>query len=266
LPTAPHRSRRLAFALVALAVSAGLLAGCGASVSTGSQPAGGAQPTPTVGTTFDKPIPDAVAGIQFANQAGTPVSLQSLHGKIVVLTDFLTLCQEICPLTSSNLASLQRLLDQAGMTSKVQLVEVTVDPVRDTIPRLLAYQKLYGAHPNWDFLTGTPAQVAALWKSFGVAYDKVAEPPGPSPIDWWTGKPLRYDITHQDVVFVLGANGDERWLTEGSPDTQGSKPPTQLLKFLNADGKNNLAAPQTPSWTAADIAQAIAYVTGKPVK
>jgi protein SCO1/2 len=48
----------------------------------------------------------------------------------MVFTDFLTLCQEICPLTSANYASLQSRLDKAGMSSDVELVELTVDPAR----------------------------------------------------------------------------------------------------------------------------------------
>lgn len=255
----------MAFALVGLAIGTALLAACVGPSSTGSLAAGTAQPTPTVGTTFDKPIPTSVADIKFTDQSGAPVTLQSFHGKTVVMSDFLTLCQEICPLTSSNFSELQRQLDHAGLTGQVQLVEVTVDPVRDTVPRLAAYQKLFGAKSNWDFLTGTPAEVAALWKSFGVEYDKVAKGAGQPPIDWWTAKSLQYDVNHQDVVFVLGTNGDERWLTEGSPDTRGVAPPAPLLKFMNDNGKHNIASPETPSWAASDVAQAVAYVTGKPV-
>ena len=270
--TSLHLGRRPA--TIALAVAAVALAGCSTSTppgsgagspaasSTSASPSTG--PTPTVGTTLDLAVPDAVSSIELTNQDGQKVTLASLHGKTVVLTDFLTLCQEICPLTSANYGVLQRNVATAGLGNDVVFVEATVDPARDTVARLAAYQKLYGAQPNWEFLTGTEAQIAALWKGFAIDYSKV---PGdkPYPTDWLTGKPLLYDVDHQDVVFVLGPDGHRRWLVQGSPDTQGVKPPTTLLKFLNDSGVKNLASPEAPSWTVADVEQGIAYVTGKPI-
>jgi cytochrome oxidase Cu insertion factor (SCO1/SenC/PrrC family) len=264
-------SRRRALLAVTLAAGALALTSCSTSSgqSTTSPPASSArpsasQPTPSNGTTLDQPVPAAVSTIKFQNQDGQAVSLDSLKGKTVVFTDFLTLCQEICPLTSANYASLQSTLDKAGMSSDVELVELTVDPARDSVARLAAYQKLFGAKPNWEFLTGTPAQVAAIWQALGVSYDTTIDKP-PLPRDWWTGKPLTYDVDHQDVVFVIDAQGHERWLVEASPNTQGVTPPSTLLKFLNDDGQNNLAKPEDPNWTAGDVAQAVAWVTGKPV-
>ena len=43
----------------------------------------------------------------------------------------------------------------------------------DTPARLRAYQSEFGA--DWTLLTGTPAHIAALWKHFGIYYQKVPE-------------------------------------------------------------------------------------------
>ena len=255
--------------LVAFGASAALgLSGCASSSSpaavvVGSQPAGASgQPAPSTGSVFDKPVSASVAAIPFVDQNGRTVTLASLKGKTVVLADFLTLCQEICPLTSTNLHQVATAAEAAGLSSSVVVVEATVDPQRDTPARLAAYEKLYGALPNWELLTGTPAQIAALWKEFGASYDKVAEPAGPPPTDWLTGKPLTYDVNHQDVVFVLGPDGNEKWLVSGNPNTNGTKPPSTLWNFLNDDGHTNYSAPPDKSWTATDVEQAISYITG----
>ena len=251
--------------LAAAAVVLLLLAACAATPQPAPTTTTGAVPTPSNGSVFDKAIPVAVADLPFVNQDSKTVTLASLHGKTVVLADFLTLCQEICPLTSANFRQIDQAVEAAGQSSEVDLVEITVDPARDTPARLAAYQEMFGAQPNWQFLTGSASQVATLWKTLGVSYEKVAEDPGPPPIDWWTGKPLTYDVNHQDVVFVLGKDGHEKWLVEGTPDTQGVQPPSTLLKFLNDAGTSNLAHPEAPSWTAADVEQGVSYATGHKV-
>src|SRR5674476_336449 len=51
---------------------------------------------------FDKAPSPTVAALPFVNQDGQAVTLDSFKGQTVVLTDFLSLCQEVCPLTAGN--------------------------------------------------------------------------------------------------------------------------------------------------------------------
>jgi protein SCO1/2 len=206
-----------------------------------------------------------VAALPFVNQDGHKMTLDSLKGQTVVLTDFLSLCQEICPLTAGNFEQIAEKVKMAGASSKITLLEVTVDPARDTSARLKVYSADLSAPVNWQFWTGTPANIAALWRELGVFYQKVGEDPGVRPIDWWTGKALTYDVNHQDVVFVLGADGHERWLTQGNPNLQGGSVPAFLVHYLSADGRANLASPGAQSWTSADVTAALTYVTGKQI-
>ena len=120
--------------------------------------------------------------------------------------------------------------------------------------------------PGWQFLTGQPADVAALWKSFGVATERKDLDEEPAAKDWLTGKPLTYDIDHQDVVIVIGPDGHERWLVNGTPSvtTPSGVPPT-LQSFLSDEGLKNESAPADPSWTAADVEAALTYVTGTQI-
>ncbi|MGN6330048.1 MAG: SCO family protein [Motilibacteraceae bacterium] len=205
-----------------------------------------------------------MANLPLTDQSGRQITLASLHGKTVVLVDFLTLCQEICPLTSATLAQADRAVQAAGNTDKVVFLEATVDPARDTVPRLAAYAKLWPGHPNWLFATGSAKNLAALWSYFGVSYDKVSEDEdGPAPKDWLTGAPLTYDVQHQDVVWIIGPDGHRRWEQSGNPDARGQQLPGTLKTFLSQDGRTNQASPGPQAWSAADITSAISWVTGK---
>jgi cytochrome oxidase Cu insertion factor (SCO1/SenC/PrrC family) len=265
MPRRRRASRRYAaigLSVVAVVSMAILTACTGGSTSAGST----APPTPTSGTVLDIPVPAATSGLKLVDQSGKVVTLDSLHGKTVVLTDFLTLCQEICPLTSANMRVVNDAVTKAGASKDIAVIQVTVDPARDTPARLKAYQKLFGASPSWSFLTGTSGQITQFWKSFGVAYEKKPEPKGQPPKDWLTGKPLTYDVDHQDIVFVLGPDGHERWLVDGTPrvPAKGLVPST-LQSFLNPDGLANETAPPDPYWTPKDVTQAVALVSGRNI-
>ena len=240
------------------------LTACGtaASPSLSTPPAG----TPSSGTVLDVVVPPATAALPLVDQSGRAVSLASLKGKTVVLVDFLTLCQEVCPLTSANVRAVSEAVERAGLSGEVRILETTVDPERDTPSRLTAYRRLFGAHADWSLVTGSRGDIAALWKSFGVGYERSPTTTRPAATDWLTGKPLTYDVDHQDIVIVSGPDGHERWLVDGTPRVSGpSSVPSTLQSFLTADGRANESAPPDPSWTPADVEAAVAYVTGHPI-
>ena len=91
----------------------------------------GSAAAPTVpalinGTTIDRAIPASVLDLPFVDATGEPVTLASLRGRTVVVADFLTTCQEICPMTSVNLRDLADALIKAGQTlSLIHISEPT---------------------------------------------------------------------------------------------------------------------------------------------
>jgi protein SCO1/2 len=188
------------------------------------------------------------------------VDLAALRGKVVVLAPFLTLCQDECPLITGAFISLQRDLRAAGLAGRVVFVEATVDPGRDSVARLAAYQREFGA--DWDLWTGTPAAVAALWKPFGVEYQIVPEEP-PAKIDWFTGLPLAYDVDHTDGYILIDPRGRERFVDAGAPSLHGLN--HKLTSLLNAGGVRNLHHPQQPSWTTADALASLSWILGTNV-
>jgi protein SCO1/2 len=179
---------------------------------------------------------------------------------VVVLAPFLSLCQDECPLITAAYISLQHDVQAAGLSGRVAFVEATVDPVRDSVSRLAAYQKEFGA--AWDLWTGSPADIAAFWKPFGVSYQSVPEEQ-PAKTDWWTGQPLTYDVDHTDGFILIDANGHERFVDASAPDIPHLSP--KLKALLNAGGVQDLSHPQPTSWTTADVLTALSWVLGTDV-
>ena len=222
-------------------------------------------PSAYLGTVVDTPVSASVADLPLITDAGQVTSLAAWHGQVVVLTDFLTLCQETCPLTTGNLLMMDRAVSAAGLARRVRFVELTVDPNRDTPSRLRAYRTLVGAPANWTLLTGSPAVIARIWRYFGVWYQQVAEgnPPG---TDWLTGRSLTYDIAHQDALLYLDARGRERFSVVASPNATGAPIVPALRRFLNAQGRANLSRPDASTWTAAEALSPIAWLTGEMIR
>jgi protein SCO1/2 len=80
------------------------------------------------------------------------------------------------------------------------------------------------------------------WRFFGLAYWRTGEGTPPD-TDWLTGKPLAFDVSHTDGLFLLDSRGHERIVDVGMPDP-GTRLPRSLERLLNAQGRADLARPQ----------------------
>src|SRR5215831_17539355 len=101
-------------------------------------------------------------------QDNARLSLRDLRGKVVAVTFIYASCADTCPLLTAKLASLQARLG-ADFSPKVFFASITVDPERDTPEVLTRYAQAHGAKPaGWAFLTGTPAEILAVEKKYGI--------------------------------------------------------------------------------------------------
>ena len=98
-------------------------------------------------------------------------------------------------------------------------------------------------------------------KLFGFTYEKVPEDKPPS-IDWWTGKPLTYDINHSDNYFVIDPTGEERVVQDAAPDFHGHLNP-RIHHFLSGLGLYHLKRPPQPDWTPKDALEALGLVLNR---
>jgi protein SCO1/2 len=237
----------------AIGLAALLLAGCGSSPAPGP-------PSASQGITQNRAVPT----ISLVNQHDVPMTLASFRGKTVVLAPMLTLCQEVCPLTTENLSLLQQAIDQAGLAKQVAIVEYSVDPERDTPARLAAYAKLTGA--DWTFLTGSAANVTAMNSFFYVLAQQVPED-SPPQLDWWTHQPLTYDVNHSDGFFIIDPSGHERFATAAAPDVTSHKLPAALNAMLDPQGQQNLNDPMIngQTWTVAEALADLGWIVHRTI-
>lgn len=227
--------------------------------STPSRPAGASVPAPlAAGTELSRPR--QVPAMTLLTSSGKPFSTSSWRGKWVILAPSMTLCHEVCPMTTGVLMEVAQRLRAAGLANQTVVATATVDPWRDSPARLRAYRKLTGV--DFTQLTGSKAQIRRLWKFFGVAYYRV--PQGhPPDVDWLTHKPETFDVQHTDALFLIDPQMQERIADDGMPQVTG-RLPTALASLLNDQGRHNLAHPEF-AWTASDAIDDLYYLMNRNI-
>ncbi len=194
---------RAALSVVALlGVLGGLpgLAGCSSGTSASSQSggtqSGGAQsaamdnPNLDLGSSLGgRPAPD----FRLQNQFGQPMSLSQFRGKVVMLAFEDSQCTTVCPLTTQSMLQAKQLLGAAG--NNVQLLGVDANPDATSVADVLSYSRTHGLVNQWDFLTGSLAQLKAAWGSYHIA------------VQIEQGQ-----IDHTPALFLIDQQGRERKL------------------------------------------------------
>ncbi len=263
LPTSRRSTLGLWTGLVVVAAATALV--CDAAFASPSQ-SGIAAPGTQVGTTVDSKLPADILKLPLTDQNGHATDLAAFQGKILMISDTMTLCQETCPLDTADLVQTARTLDADGLGSKVEFLTITIDPTRDTPQQLAAYRDLYQPVPaNWAALTGSPAAIAQLWKYFGVYIEKVPED-NPPDVNWRTGQKLTYDLDHSDEIFFVDPAGSERFVLEGMGHiAPGTTLPPAMEQYLDAEGKANLDAPASDGWTVPQALQTLSWLMQRPI-
>ena len=99
-----------------------------------------------------------VKNISFTNQLGKNVSLNDLHGKIIVLDFFFTRCPSICPALAHSMKKLQDSFVKND--SIVQFISISVDPEHDSVPQLRKFADRFNInHDTWWFVTGDKKEI-----------------------------------------------------------------------------------------------------------
>jgi protein SCO1/2 len=156
--------------------------------------------SPTVQTT--SPSMASFGGpFTVVDSKGRPFSSAELAGKPYALFFGFTHCPDTCPTTLARLVKLRRL---AGGDSAFAILFVTVDPERDGPKEMESYETAFGA-PIIG-LTGTPAQIEAVKKQFGIYSEKVPTGGGD------------YTVDHTATVLLFGRDG--KFVATISPDEQ----------------------------------------------
>ena len=184
-----------------------------------------ASAAPGGGTFLNAPLDQTVLNLELVDASGTTFNLAQLKGSYVVIANFLTSCQEVCPLTTASMRLIADKIDAAGLSDTIKVLEISVDPARDTPARLAAYQSVFGAS-NWTLASGSEQNITQLWDFFGVPPERMnytQEEMATLPKDWQTGEVSTYDVMHADIVLIIDPDSNWRWLDLGHPSGQDRK-------------------------------------------
>lgn len=131
------------------------------------------------------------ADVTLLDQHARPVRLQDdlVRDRIVVMSFVYTTCTTVCPVVSAIMQKVQDGLD-ARSGARVQLVSISVDPLRDTPERLRDYARNFRSGPDWHWLTGSSQAVKETLQGLGT----------------WSAD----YVDHQPVILV-GDGDSDRW-------------------------------------------------------
>jgi cytochrome oxidase Cu insertion factor (SCO1/SenC/PrrC family) len=118
---------------------------------------------------LDLPAP----GFSLTDQAGRPVSLDSLRGKAVLMTFLDPVCTTDCPIIAQELKQAGRML--GAQQARVELVAVVANPVYRSVTFTRAFDRQEGLDsvPNWLYLTGSLSQLRPVWRHYGVEVENL---------------------------------------------------------------------------------------------
>lgn len=142
------------------------------------------------GAVLQSPMP--ANDFTLMSHLGQRVSLSDFRGKLVLLYFGYTTCPDVCPTTLADLGKARKQLGKAG--EQIQIVMVTVDPERDTLPVLADYMTHFG--PTFLGLTGTPDEIAQAATYYGVYYERTQ-----------TESALGYLVNHTATTMVIDRKG-----------------------------------------------------------
>jgi len=109
-----------------------------------------------------------LSNFSLVNQEGKPVTLDSLHGKIIVADFFFTHCPTICPGLTKNMKRLAESVnngERVGDRSNklIHFLSFSIDSDRDSVERLKYWADRFQIDPdNWWLLTGKKSEIYNL--------------------------------------------------------------------------------------------------------
>lgn len=129
---------------------------------------------------------------ELTDQTGHRRTDADFRGKLVVLYFGYTYCPDVCP---TELQSISLALDKLGANADaVQPLFVTVDPERDTPPRLAEFVSSF--HPRMIGLTGSVADIKKTAIAYRTFFAKNA-----------AAASGEYSVDHTGFIYLIGKDG-----------------------------------------------------------
>src|SRR5580692_8050399 len=134
-------------------------------------------------------------GFQLTDQAGQPVSLASLRGKVVLMTFLDPVCTTDCPIIGAEFKAAGLLLGRQD--ADVELVAIVANPTYRSAAFTQAFDREEGLNtvPNWRYLTGSLSQLSQVWRQYGITVENL---------------PAGAMAAHNDLAVVIDRTGHIR--------------------------------------------------------
>lgn len=224
---------RLGLQVLVLVVAAALtlvaLLGISALVA---RPGAGPGPTSTAPPTYLVDQVRPAPAIDLTNSDGRPFTLGSMRGRAALVFFGYTHCPDVCPAT---IGFVGQVMDRIG--EGVGAVFVSIDPERDTVPRLADYVRYLPK--GFVTLTGSSADIRATADAWGVRYAKVDG-----------DDPESYSMTHTASVYLVDQQGMLR------AEFPFGVQPEDMIEVV----REVLASPATSAWPVTPLPTAPATV------
>jgi protein SCO1/2 len=167
------------------------------------------------GTQIDGAAPD----FRLTNQHGNSVSLVDFRGEVIALTFMDSHCEDTCPLTAVELRRVSQALEDKA--NSVVFIGINVNAQSSAVADVAAATQQWHLDEiaTWHFLTGNPAELEAVWQSYGI---EVMPPTDESA-----------DLSHSPGVYLIDRTGAQRWYVStpfvGLNTPAPSRPLNELL-------------------------------------
>lgn len=180
-----HLARRLMLGGVLVGMVSPLIVACTPTAET-------FQSTDITGASYAKDF-------HLKDHNGRERGLADFQGKVTVVFFGFTQCPDVCPTSMTTMAEVKRLLGERG--DALQVLFITVDPERDTLPLLKEYMSNFD--PTFLALRPEPQQLSSLAAEFKIYYKKV------------DGKtPTSYSMDHSAGKFIFDTQGQVRLFSQ----------------------------------------------------
>lgn len=138
-----------------------------------------------------QPLALTEMGFSLTDHEGDAVGPETLVGNPAMVFFGFTYCPDVCPTTLSDISGW---LDALGAeAAQLNVVFITVDPARDTVPAMAEYVGYF--HPSIRGWTGPDSQIARAADDFRATYERVPSDNGD------------YTMNHTASVFLFDAEG-----------------------------------------------------------
>jgi protein SCO1/2 len=124
---------------------------------------------------------------------GAQVHLHDFRGKLALIFFGFTHCDEICPTTLAILKQVKASL--GSQASQVQVIYITVDPLRDT-PQVIQ-ENASAFDPSFIGLSGSEEALQPVWEAYGVFRELPAD----------ANSMGHYEVTHSTRLYLIDAQG-----------------------------------------------------------